>query len=177
MKPLLFKETTIYLLVYILLEANNISSIYEKRNKIKKIIFVLIISIGIYGYVQNNPTIVSSFTEQSVPTNEAIDNAYQNQLSDIQVSGSGVVIRTLRDDNEGSRHQRFILRLSSGQTLLIAHNIDLAPKIDNLQKGDVVEFYGEYEWNPKGGLVHWTHHDPGGRHVGGWLKHNGYKYE
>ena len=143
----------------------------------KKIIFVLIISIGIYGYVQNNPTIVSSFTEQSVPTNEVIENAYQNQSSDIQVSGSGVVIRTLRDDNEGSRHQRFILRLSTGQTLLIAHNIDLAPKIDKLQKGDVVEFYGEYEWNPKGGVVHWTHHDPGGRHVGGWLKHNGRMYE
>ncbi len=143
----------------------------------KKIIFVLIISIGIYGYVQNNPTIVSSFTEQSVPTNEVIENAYQNQSSDIQVSGSGVVIRTLRDDNEGSRHQRFILRLSTGQTLLIAHNIDLAPKIDILQNGDVVEFYGEYEWNSNGGVVHWTHHDPGGRHVGGWLKHNGRKYE
>ena len=143
----------------------------------KKLFFVLIISIGIYGYVQNNPTIVSSLSEQSLPTNEVIENAYQNQLSDIQVSGSGVVVRTLRDDNEGSRHQRFILRLSTDQTLLIAHNIDLAPKIDKLQKGDVVEFYGEYEWNSKGGVVHWTHHDPGGRHVGGWLKHNGRMYE
>ncbi len=128
-------------------------------------------------YVKNNPTNVSSFTEQSVHTNEIIENANQNQLSDIQVSGSGVVIRTLRDDNTGSRHQRFILQLSSGQTLLISHNIDLAPKIDILQKGDVVEFYGEYEWNSKGGVVHWTHHDPSGHHVGGWLKHNGRMYE
>ena len=143
----------------------------------KKIIFVLIISIGIYGYIQNNPAIVSSFTEQNVHTNKEIEDAYQNQLSGIQVSGSGVVIRTLRDDNEGRRHQRFILRLSSGQRLLIAHNIDLAPKIDKLQKGDIVEFYGEYEWNSKGGVVHWTHHDPGGRHVDGWLKHNGRQYE
>ena len=160
-----------------LLEANNISSINEKRNKMKKIIFVLIISIGIYGYVQNNPAIISSFTEQNVPTNKEIEDAYQNQLSGIQVSGSGVVIRTLGDDNEGRRHQRFILRISSGQTILIAHNIDLAPKINKLQKGDIVEFYGEYEWNPKGGVVHWTHHDPGGRHAAGWLKHNGRKYE
>ena len=143
----------------------------------KKLFIALIIGIGIYVYVQNNPAIVSSFTEQSVQSNQVISDAYQNQLSDIQVSGSGIVNLTLRDDNEGSRHQRFILRLPSGQTLLIAHNIDLAPKINTLQKGDVVEFYGEYEWNAKGGVVHWTHHDPGGRHVGGWLKHNGRKYE
>jgi hypothetical protein len=62
-------------------------------------------------------------------------------------------------DNQGSRHQRFILKLNSSQTLLIAYNIDLAPKIKNLKVGDHVNFYGEYEWNSKGGVIHWTHHD------------------
>ena len=102
--------------------------------------------------------------------------AYASQISDIQVRGSGVVIKLLPDDTVGSRHQRFILKLADGQTLLIAHNIDLAPKIDKLAIGDQVEFYGEYEWNPKGGVVHWTHHDPAGRHPNGWLKHNGVTY-
>ena len=143
----------------------------------KKLFIALLIGIGIYAYVQNYPAVISSFTEKSVQNNQVITDAYQNRLSDIQVSGSGKVSRILRDDNEGSRHQRFILRLSSGQTLLIAHNIDLAPKINTLQKGDVVQFYGEYEWNSKGGVVHWTHHDPGGHHVGGWLKHDGRRYE
>ena len=143
----------------------------------KKLFIALLIGIGVYAYVQNNPAVISSFTSESVQNNQVVTDAYQNRLSDIQVSGSGKVSRILRDDNEGSRHQRFILRLSSGQTLLIAHNIDLAPKINTLQKGDVVQFYGEYEWNSKGGVVHWTHHDPGGRHVGGWLKHDGRKYE
>ena len=143
----------------------------------KKLYIVLIIAVGAYFYIQNNPAFVSSFTQQSVQNNQAIAEAYQNRLSDIQVSGSGTVDRTLRDDNKGSRHQRFILRLSSGKTLLIAHNIDLAPKINRLKKGDTVEFCGEYEWDAKGGVVHWTHHDPGGRHVDGWLKHNGRKYE
>ncbi len=106
-----------------------------------------------------------------------LDNAISQQLSDVQVNGQGIVVRVLRDDIDGSRHQRFILKLDSGQTVLIAHNIDLAPRIHRLEIGDAVEFYGEYEWNPKGGVVHWTHHDPGGSHADGWLKHDGNIYQ
>jgi len=39
--------------------------------------------------------------------------------------------------------------------------------------GDSVAFKGEYEWNAEGGVIHWTHRDPEGAHVAGWLKHNG----
>lgn len=91
--------------------------------------------------------------------------------------GSGDVIRLLSDDNKGSRHQRFIIKLLSGQTLLVAHNIDLAPKIYSLQIGDNIKFCGEYKSNSKGGVVHWTHHDPDNTHPGGWLEHKGKKYE
>jgi hypothetical protein len=143
----------------------------------KKIIITLLIGVGIYGYLQNNPNITSLFAEESIQSNQVISEAYQNQLSGIQVSGSGKVSRILSDDNTGRRHQKFILRLSSGQTLLVAHNIDLAPRVNSLQNGDLVQFFGEYEWNSKGGVIHWTHHDPAGRHVGGWLMHNGRKYE
>ncbi|MGF1719496.1 DUF3465 domain-containing protein [Vibrio kyushuensis] len=103
--------------------------------------------------------------------------AYEINQSDLQVQGSGDVIRLLPDDNEGSRHQKFILKLNSGQTILVAHNIDLAPKIKNLRRGDTVKFFGEYEWNNKGGVIHWTHRDPNGRHAHGWLKHNGRTYQ
>ena len=103
--------------------------------------------------------------------------AFDNQQSNVQVQGSGHVNRVLPDDNDGSRHQRFLVRLASGQTLLIAHNIDLAKRVDSLRAGDAVDFYGEYEWNAKGGVVHWTHRDPGGRHVDGWIKHNGQTYQ
>jgi hypothetical protein len=103
--------------------------------------------------------------------------AYENQQSDLQVKGEGTVSRVLSDDNKGSRHQRFILRLDSRQTLLVAHNIDLAPRIPDLKVGDRVQFYGEYEWNNKGGVIHWTHHDPRNRHEHGWLKHQGKVYQ
>jgi hypothetical protein len=93
------------------------------------------------------------------------------------VSDSGVVDRVLSDDTEGGRHQRFILRLASGQTLLIAHNIDIAARVSGLSEGDSVEFSGQYEWNDKGGVVHWTHHDPSGQHQAGWFKHGGVTYQ
>ena len=115
--------------------------------------------------------------EQGRGTENDIEALFEQRRSDVQVRGVGTVSTTLSDDDEGSRHQRFILELASGHTLLIAHNIDLAPRIDSLRKGDRVEFYGEYEWNEKGGVIHWTHHDPQGRHVGGWLKHQGRVYQ
>jgi hypothetical protein len=106
-----------------------------------------------------------------------IGRAFKNRISNIQVKGAGEVTRILADDLDGSRHQRFIVRLASGQTLLIAHNIDIAPRVAGLQEGDSVGFYGEYVWSEKGGTIHWTHHDPKGKHVTGWLKHNGRTYQ
>nr|WP_275974023.1 DUF3465 domain-containing protein [Shewanella pneumatophori] len=121
---------------------------------------------------------IASFATNSVmAASLTIQQAYEQQQSNQQVQASGVVTRILPDDNEGSRHQKFIVKLAHGQTILIAHNIDLAPRIPALNIGDTVTFFGEYEWNKRGGVVHWTHHDPAGRHIGGWLKHNGKTYQ
>ena len=108
---------------------------------------------------------------------QLIERAFERKQSDLQVRASGQVIAVLADDNEGSRHQKFILKLNNGQTVLVAHNIDLAPRITNIAKGDTVEFFGEYEYSDKGGVIHWTHHDPANNHVGGWLKHQGRTYQ
>lgn len=143
----------------------------------KKILVVLIIGIALYGVFVKTPGILQPNSEQRTSNDQQIVNAFQNRQSDLQVGGSGVVIKTLPDDTVGSKHQKFILKLLSGQTLLIAHNIDLAPRINSLRNGDTIEFYGEYEWNSKGGVLHWTHRDPAGRHVHGWLKHQGKMYQ
>ena len=109
-------------------------------------------------------------------TDDAIGRAFASRRSNIQVEGEGKVNRVLADDLSGGRHQRFIVELASGQTVLIAHNIDIAPRVEELAVGDRVRFSGEYVWNEKGGLIHWTHHDPQGRHVAGWIIHNGKTY-
>lgn len=105
-----------------------------------------------------------------------IAEAFANRQSDLMLAGEGRVVRVLPDDNKGSRHQKFLLQLESGHSLLISHNIDLAPRVETLREGEMIEFYGEYEWNDKGGVIHWTHHDPKGKHAGGWLRYRGKLY-
>jgi hypothetical protein len=109
-------------------------------------------------------------------SNAGIEQAFKAKKSDVQVSGHGVVIKLLKDDNKGSRHQKFLVKINAQQTLLFAHNIDLAPRVP-LQAGDEISFYGEYVYNPKGGVMHWTHHAPRGDHAAGWVMHNGRKYQ
>lgn len=88
---------------------------------------------------------------------------------------TGFVKRLLSDDDDGSRHQRFIIDIGGGHTLLIAHNIDLASRIP-LGMGDRVKVRGMYEWNDLGGLVHWTHHDPLGEEEGGYVRYRARNY-
>ena len=86
---------------------------------------------------------------------------------------TGFVKRLLTDD--GSGHQRFIVDIGGGDSLLIAHNIDLARRVP-VGMGDRVKVRGMYEWNDLGGLVHWTHHDPLGVEQGGYVRYRGRDY-
>jgi hypothetical protein len=106
----------------------------------------------------------------------SIARAIADHAHEVTVDAAGVVSRILPDDREGERHQRFIVRLPSGSTLLIAHNIDIAPRIEGLRTGAPIAFEGEYVWNAQGGVVHWTHHDPSARHKSGFVKYDGRLY-
>src|SRR5262245_6352342 len=85
-----------------------------------------------------------------------IEEAFHSHRSGVWVESSGIVQRVLDDDRSGSRHQRFIVRLRDGLTLLFAHNIDLAERVP-VESGTTIRFRGMYEWNERGGTVHWTH--------------------
>ena len=142
----------------------------------KKLLLLLaLVALTWYGarntQVTEKPVVsASAFVAQVSPS-------FGNQDNGTQISGSGEVIRILSDDTNGSQHQRFTLQLTSGQMILVAHNIDIAPRVSDLRSGDRVAFHGEYVWNEQGGLIHWTHKDPDGQQRGGWLEHNGVRYE
>ena len=145
----------------------------------KKVLFLIVVVVLAYGleFVQDQTGSMPDTLPTGQSASQVIENAYRNKQGDIQIEGQGTVTRILPDDMDGSRHQRIVLELDNGQSLLIAHNIDLAPRVPDLKNGDTVVFYGEYEWNNKGGVIHWTHKDPGRRHVDGWLKHHGKTYQ
>lgn len=107
---------------------------------------------------------------------EGLAKAWEERLTEVFVRCQGRVVFKLPDDLVGSRHQRFLIRLSSGQTVLIVHNIDLVKRVAKLRIGDKVRVRGEYIWNDKGGLIHKTHRDPGGEDPSGWIKHRGLIY-
>jgi len=135
----------------------------------------LIIAFIVLGYAASKYSPEQTTVSSSSPSN--IEQVFEQHRSNVQVKITGKVIKLLPDDLDSSRHQKFIVKIAEGQTILVAHNIDLAPRIEALKTGDEVTLYGEYEWNKKGGVLHWTHHDPANRHIDGWIKHQGKIYQ
>lgn len=146
----------------------------------KHFLLALLLALSLVACKQTNSSVPaqSNVSAESVSaiSNVSIERAFAAKQSDVQVSGYGVAIKLLADDNKGSRHQKFLVRINSKQTLLFAHNIDLAPRVP-LKIGDEISFNGEYVYNPKGGIIHWTHHAPQGDHEGGWIMLDGQKYQ
>jgi hypothetical protein len=138
---------------------------------------ICLVALVSYGCSPTAFTDTTTTTAATVSGDAVLARAFAERTSGLEVEGQGTVERLLADDTSGERHQRFIVRLASGQTLLIAHNIDVAPRVEGLQAGDWVSFKGEYVWNAEGGIVHWTHRDPGAGHVAGWIEYRGKTYQ
>ncbi len=149
----------------------------KKQRLIQLIIVAVLVMFALYINKNDKTEVLPPSTDVKVTKADGVVTAYTQKKSDVLVRGKGRVVKLLADDLKGSKHQRFLVRYNDQQTLLISHNIDLAPRIDALRVGDIVEFYGEYEYNKKGGIIHWTHHDPAGRHPDGWLRHKEKVYQ
>lgn len=134
---------------------------------------VAVIVLATYQYLAPPEVAV---TEPAATQTGVVETAYAEQRSKVWVEVQGSILRLLADDHEGDRHQRFILELDSGHTVMVAHNIDLAKRVP-LRKNDKIRLSGRYEWNDRGGVIHWTHHDPENRRKGGWIEFNGTVYK
>ena len=122
---------------------------------------------------------LSACASDQKPDNAAACADYQAQRSRVEVTISGTAVHVLgtRRGRSGT-HEGFLLRPDASCDLLlrVETNIDLTGPVP-LSDGDRVVVRGEYEYNPLGGVVHWTHHDPRGRHEGGYVQVGGRLYQ
>jgi len=147
---------------------------YRLPGKKSLLALLTLVAVATFQFLENDPA-QRSLSSTNQPTTEQSNDSQANWLAGEWITVDGTVKRSLPDDNEGSRHQRFILALADGRTLLVAHNIDLAQRVP-VKSGDRVSLRGRYESNTRGGVVHWTHHDPDRRRSGGWIEFNGKRY-
>lgn len=133
---------------------------------------LLLLALAAVGYASTHLSCGKPAPLTEVPLAEA----HARQLSDVLVESEGRVVLVMPDDTRGARHQHLLVEVAGDFTVKLAHNIDLATRVPAVV-GETVAFRGVYEFNDKGGVVHWTHHDPDGKHPGGWIKHRGRTYE
>jgi len=86
-----------------------------------------------------------------------------------------VVVEILPDDVHGRRHQKWVVALADQRRVQVVFNSDFGPRVP-VQLGQLQDVAGEYIWNSKGGLLHWTHYDPRGRRPDGYVQINGQIY-
>lgn len=107
-------------------------------------------------------------------------------VNHVEVRDSGIVDRVLgiRRGPSGV-HEGFIVnfpaRDPSQQGMIgfqlrarIEDNVDITGRIP-LRPGDRITLQGQLECND--GVIHWTHHDPSGRHSAGFVEANGKRYQ
>lgn len=102
--------------------------------------------------------------------------AQANQDRKVELTFSAPVCRLLPDDTKGLPHQLFLVQLNNGSMVKIAHDTKYAPHVP-IRPGDLVTIKGEFIYNRKGGVVHWTHHSDTPRHEGGYIEFGGKRYE
>ncbi len=145
------------------------------------------------GKLRDNPPKASDSTSGTQPvaqpdpaaTQKADDGVdfvrqqFNAQRSKVWVTTQGEVAHILPDDNYEPRHQQFLLELAPDLTVKVAHNIDDAPYVTGLKKGDRIKLQGRYEWNEKGGVIHFTHKAdrPTRSKPGGWIEYRGKRYQ
>ena len=104
-----------------------------------------------------------------------VEEAFEKNVSDIPLTIEGQVTEILADDTGDTPHQRFIVTIHSGHTVLVAHNLERAYRVP-VKIDDRVEVHGTYVWNKYGGIIHNTHHSDAGEHEDGWINFVGKKH-
>lgn len=143
---------------------------HTMKNKLIKALALFVLLISAFFAIDK---------EQDGPIFDVVDRkkvlsqTIKERKSGKIITTKAKVIKLLDDDQKGDKHQKMIIK-AGNHTLLLVHNIDIAKRIP-VRVGEQLEVKGEYEWNEKGGLIHWTHRS-NNNHPEGWVKYKNKKY-
>jgi len=126
-----------------------------------KLLYVIISSVLVLSSTSYANKPKPADPSQVVSGDYALVQAVQAQKGLNFVSAKGLAVtKLLPDDSQGLPHQKFNVKLSSGNVIMIVSNLDMCEHIP-VQIGDVVSAGGQFIPTGKGsGLLHWTHKDP-----------------
>lgn len=113
---------------------------------------------------------------QIVPGFMTVQDAYRYHQTGIMAEVTGTVARVLVADKEDTRNQKFIIRLTNGQSLLVLHDQVSGDRVP-VKVDDTVLVRGEYQWSETGGTLRFTQRDYSPRRMHGWIEHQGRRYD
>ena len=123
--------------------------------------------------------IVSACGGATTPDDAALCSAFRDARSHVEVVADGHVTAVLGvAAGRVSPHEGFLMRVGSGCDVVVRvdANTDFTREFP-LSRGEAVVVKGEYEYYSRGGVIHWTHRDPRGRHEGGYIEIDGRRYQ
>jgi hypothetical protein len=106
--------------------------------------------------------------------NGVVYDAWRAGRSNVEVTAEGSIASILGNSGGPSgTHEGFLLHLRGasghGLTVRVEDNVDLTGQVP-LSEGEDVEVRGEYVYDANGGVIHYTHRDPSGRHAAGFIR-------
>ncbi|MGH7738480.1 MAG: DUF3465 domain-containing protein [Candidatus Tyrphobacter sp.] len=112
------------------------------------------------------------------PNDAALCRAIASSANGTEVVADGTVTQILgTHPGRSGAHEGFVLHLGSGcdASLRVETNVDFTGPIP-LRTGERVVVKGEYDSDPDGSVIHFTHREVRGRHPGGYVIAGGRYY-
>lgn len=94
------------------------------------------------------------------------------RFTELRAAGTVVSLLGERESRSGL-HEGFFVRFGNAAPVRVEDNADITGIVP-LRAGEHILIQGQYECDDD--VLHWTHHDPSGRHLAGFIEADGHTY-
>ncbi|MDT8437909.1 MAG: DUF3465 domain-containing protein [Wenzhouxiangellaceae bacterium] len=113
----------------------------------------------------------------SEDTNQRLIDAFQEGRTGFWITAESSVREVLGDETIGGKlHQKFSFQPAPNMTVQVRHSLADSQRVP-VQPGDAVRVQGYYQWDARGGFISRTFLDPQQPGSGGWVEHDGSRYD